>query len=504
MALITMRNVTIAFEGVAAIEHVNLSIERGDYLVIVGENGSGKSTLMRAILGLVRPHSGQVLYGDGLRRSQIGYLPQQTAAQRDFPASVEEVVMSGCINRMGRRLFFAPAQRKLAEEKMRMMDVEKFRRKPYRVLSGGQQQRVLLARALCATDSILLLDEPVTGLESGGDGRAVRRAAAAEPGARRDHRHGFPRSARSHARREQGARDESRRGFLRKRGGISRDERREEGRLMARALEALLGRGTNRRAAIFAALLLTVLAVLLLCNLPAVGALAAEMGAYLQYKFIRRALIVGALVALCAALLGVILVLKRYSMIGDGLSHVGFGALTAAVSLGTVTADALPGFLPQGLRTAIARLCAQISAAPLVSHAGGGSDLRRRFCLRVSQNKPHRRRFGHRHHLHHGAGGGRNHHVHQQRHEHRRVQLHVRKHSRHGALGRDPVGDSLGGGAGSVRGVLSEDLRRDLRRGVRPGDGAERRAVQSAHRRADGRDHRGGHAASWERCSSPA
>ncbi len=135
---------------------------------------------------------------------------------------------------------------------------------------------------------------------------------------------------------------------------------------MARALEALLGRGTNRRAAIFAALLLTVLAVLLLCNLPAVGALAAEMGAYLQYKFIRRALIVGALVALCAALLGVILVLKRYSMIGDGLSHVGFGALTAAVSLGTVTADALPGFLPQGLRMAIARLCAQISAAPLV------------------------------------------------------------------------------------------------------------------------------------------
>ena len=165
MALITMRDVTIAFEGVAAIEHVNLSIERGDYLVIVGENGSGNSTLMRAILGLVRPHSGQVLYGDGLRRSQIGYLPQQTAAQRDFPASVEEVVMSGCINRMGRRLFFAPAQRKLAEEKMRMMDVEKFRRKPYRVLSGGQQQRVLLARALCAADGLLMLDEPVSALD---------------------------------------------------------------------------------------------------------------------------------------------------------------------------------------------------------------------------------------------------------------------------------------------------------------------------------------------------
>lgn len=165
MALITLKNVTIAFEGVVAVENVNLSIGKGDYLVIVGENGSGKSTLIRAVLGLVKPQKGRVSYGDGLRKNQIGYLPQQTIAQRDFPASVEEVVLSGCINRMGRRLFFASEQKKLAEEKMRLLDVEKFRKKPYRTLSGGQQQRVLLARALCATDSILLLDEPVTGLD---------------------------------------------------------------------------------------------------------------------------------------------------------------------------------------------------------------------------------------------------------------------------------------------------------------------------------------------------
>ena len=165
MALITLKDVTIAFEGVVAVENANLSIERGDYLVIVGENGSGKSTLIRAILGLVRPQRGRVNYGDGLQKNQIGYLPQQTVQQRDFPASVEEVVMSGCINRLNGRPFFGRSQRALAEEKMRMLNIGDLRRKSYRTLSGGQQQRVLLARALCATDSILLLDEPVTGLD---------------------------------------------------------------------------------------------------------------------------------------------------------------------------------------------------------------------------------------------------------------------------------------------------------------------------------------------------
>lgn len=165
MALITLKDVTIAFDGVIAIDKASLEISRGDYLVIVGENGSGKSTLIRAILGLIKPSRGQVVYGDGLRRNQIGYLPQQTPAQRDFPASVEEVVRSGCLNRMGRRLTLSSAQRQLADEKMRLLDVERLRKRSYRTLSGGQQQRVLLARALCATDSILLLDEPVTGLD---------------------------------------------------------------------------------------------------------------------------------------------------------------------------------------------------------------------------------------------------------------------------------------------------------------------------------------------------
>ena len=165
MALITMKDVTIAFEGSVAVDRVSLSVERRDYLVIVGENGSGKSTLVRAMLGLVRPRSGKITYGDGVAQNQIGYLPQQTAAQRDFPASVEEVVLSGCVNRMGARCFFNKADRAKAIHNMELLDVMPLRKKSYRNLSGGQQQRVLLARALCATDAVLLLDEPVTGLD---------------------------------------------------------------------------------------------------------------------------------------------------------------------------------------------------------------------------------------------------------------------------------------------------------------------------------------------------
>ena len=165
MALIAMKDVTIAFEGVVAVDHVSFQVEPGDYLVIVGENGSGKSTLMRAMLGLVRPRSGRIVYGSGLAQNRIGYLPQQTAAQRDFPASVEEVVLSGCVNRMGGRCFFNREDRKKAEANMALLDVLDLRKKSYRNLSGGQQQRALLARALCATDAMLLLDEPVTGLD---------------------------------------------------------------------------------------------------------------------------------------------------------------------------------------------------------------------------------------------------------------------------------------------------------------------------------------------------
>ena len=109
MALMELRDVTVAFEGQAAVEHISLKIERGEYTVMLGRNGSGKTTLMRAMLGLVRPKAGQILLGDGLRRDHIGYMPQKTQAQRDFPASVEEVVRSGLINRMGLRMRYSAA-----------------------------------------------------------------------------------------------------------------------------------------------------------------------------------------------------------------------------------------------------------------------------------------------------------------------------------------------------------------------------------------------------------
>lgn len=165
MALITCRDICISYENQVAVEHVSFQIEAGDCIYIVGENGSGKSTLIKGLLGLLPLQRGEITLGDGLRRDEVGYLPQQTAAQRDFPASVEEIVLSGCLNRRGLRPFYNADEKKRAEENMRRMGVLPLRRRSYAELSGGQQQRVLLARAMCATRKILLLDEPVTGLD---------------------------------------------------------------------------------------------------------------------------------------------------------------------------------------------------------------------------------------------------------------------------------------------------------------------------------------------------
>ena len=165
MALIRLNNATVSYEGDLAAENVSFSVEKGDYLVILGENGSGKSTVMKAMLGLVKLKSGEVIHSDGLKKNGVGYLPQQTRIQRDFPASVEEVVQSGVVNRLGRRLFPGREEKQRARQQMERLEIWEMRKRPYRALSGGQQQRVLLARALCATDSLLLLDEPVTGLD---------------------------------------------------------------------------------------------------------------------------------------------------------------------------------------------------------------------------------------------------------------------------------------------------------------------------------------------------
>lgn len=165
MAQIEVRGVALGYDGKNVVENLNFSINKGDYLCIVGENGSGKSTLMGALTGLKKPSAGEIITGDGFSLNEIGYLPQQTAVQKDFPASVREIVLSGCTARCGLRPFYSKKEKSLADECMRRLDVYNFKDRCYRELSGGQQQRVLLARALCATKKMLLLDEPVAGLD---------------------------------------------------------------------------------------------------------------------------------------------------------------------------------------------------------------------------------------------------------------------------------------------------------------------------------------------------
>ncbi|MBQ7564902.1 MAG: metal ABC transporter ATP-binding protein [Lachnospiraceae bacterium] len=165
MSLITVENLTLGYDKRAIVEDLSFTVHAGDYLCIVGENGSGKTTLMKTLLDLREPMSGRILIGDGLKRNEIGYLPQQTVVQRDFPASVREIVLSGCQNRSGFRPFYSKEEKELAARNMEKLGIAGLSGRCYRELSGGQQQRVLLARALCATGKLLLLDEPVAGLD---------------------------------------------------------------------------------------------------------------------------------------------------------------------------------------------------------------------------------------------------------------------------------------------------------------------------------------------------
>ena len=165
MAILTAKDLSFAYDGKTVLEGVNFSLSAGDYLCVVGENGSGKSTLIKGLLGLKTPDGGSIVFGEGLKAAEIGYLPQQTQLQRDFPASVREVVLSGCLNSLGHRLHYNAEDRARADMNMERMGIEDLKERSYQDLSGGQQQRVLLARALCATKKLLLLDEPVTGLD---------------------------------------------------------------------------------------------------------------------------------------------------------------------------------------------------------------------------------------------------------------------------------------------------------------------------------------------------
>lgn len=163
--LLTIKNVSFAYDQTTVVKNLDFVIHSGDYLCIIGENGSGKSTLIKGILQLKQPLTGEIIFDESLKPDEIGYLPQQTIIQKDFPASVYEVVLSGCLNQCGLRPFYNRREKQRAKDMMTTLGIDHLKHRCYRELSGGQQQRVLLARALCATKKILLLDEPMAGLD---------------------------------------------------------------------------------------------------------------------------------------------------------------------------------------------------------------------------------------------------------------------------------------------------------------------------------------------------
>ncbi len=163
--LLRCEHVDFGYENQDAVIDVSLEVNTGDYICIVGENGSGKSTLMKGILGLLKPTAGKIEVSEELKRAGIGYLPQQTAAQKDFPATVFEVVLSGCLGKRGNRPFYSSKEKETALANLERLGIMDLKKNCFRDLSGGQKQRALIARALCATDKLLILDEPITGLD---------------------------------------------------------------------------------------------------------------------------------------------------------------------------------------------------------------------------------------------------------------------------------------------------------------------------------------------------
>lgn len=165
MAQIRCDGVSLGYDGKNIVENLSFEVERGDFFCIVGDNGSGKTTLMRAMLGLKKVSAGVIEFDEKRAGAHLGYLPQQSEDRRDFPATVEEVILSGCVGALGKKFFFSRSNKKTAKENMYRLGISSLAKKSFSELSGGQRQRVLLARALCAVDDVILLDEPVSGLD---------------------------------------------------------------------------------------------------------------------------------------------------------------------------------------------------------------------------------------------------------------------------------------------------------------------------------------------------
>ena len=165
MNLIELKNLTLGYDNHIVLKSINMSIDDGDFICVVGPNGSGKSTLIKGILGLIKPISGKVIYNN-LKQNFIGYMPQETLVDKNFPASVYEIVLSGTLNRLGLRSFYTKREKTIALNNLKLLGIENLKNKNFCDLSGGQRQKVLLARSLCATSKLLILDEPSNNLDS--------------------------------------------------------------------------------------------------------------------------------------------------------------------------------------------------------------------------------------------------------------------------------------------------------------------------------------------------
>ena len=164
MSLIKLKNVTLGYENHIVLRNINIDIEENDFICVVGPNGSGKSTLVKGILGLIKPLSGKVIYEE-LKQNYIGYMPQETKVDANFPASVEEIVLSGTLNKLN-KIFYTKTEKDLVKKNLKLLGIENLKDESFCDLSGGQRQKVLLARSLCATTKLLILDEPSNNLDS--------------------------------------------------------------------------------------------------------------------------------------------------------------------------------------------------------------------------------------------------------------------------------------------------------------------------------------------------